>query len=121
MTPTIVEPPGGGRRPALVLGSPGGAAIITAVLQVLVNVIDHEMPLQEAVDAPRFHHQWQPDRLQYERRAFPADVRRNLLARGHELEQTDGPLGNVNAIGLGPEGAWLGAADPRRQGAAAGF
>lgn len=121
MTPTIVERPGGGPRPALVLGSPGGGAIITAVLQVLVNVIDHDLPLQEAVDAPRFHHQWQPDRIQHELRAFPADVRRNLLERGHLLEETDDPLGNVNAIGLDARGAWLGAADPRRQGAAAGF
>lgn len=121
MTPTIVEPPGGGPRPALVLGSPGGAKIITAVLQVLVNVVDHRMPLREAVDSPRFHHQWQPDRILHERRAIPADVRQNLAARGHEMEEIDGPVGNVNAIGLDPSGAWLGAADPRREGAAGGF
>jgi gamma-glutamyltranspeptidase/glutathione hydrolase len=121
MTPTIVEFPGGGPRPALVLGSPGGAKIITAVLQVLVNVVDHGMPLQEAVDTPRFHHQWQPDRILYERRAIAADARHNLVVRGHEIEETDGPLGNVNAIGLDSRGAWLGAADPRRRGAAAGF
>jgi len=121
MTPTIVESPEGGARPALVLGSPGGSKIITAVLQVLVNVIDHGMPLQEAVNAPRFHHQWLPDRILYEPRAFPADVQTNLSARGHRLEVGSAPLGNVNAIGLDEDGAWLGAADPRRSGRAAGY
>jgi gamma-glutamyltranspeptidase/glutathione hydrolase len=120
MTPTIVEPPGGGPRPLLVLGSPGGSTIPTSVLQVLINVIDHGMPLQEAVDAPRFHHQWQPDKIRHEQRAFPSDVKVNLIARGHALETSKGPLGNVNAIGLAPDGSWIGAADPRRGGAAAG-
>ncbi len=121
MTPTIVEPPDGGKRPIMVLGSPGGPAIITAVLQVLVNVVDHGMPLQEAVNAPRFHHQWQPDLIECELRAFPADVVRNLEARGHKVIESEAILGNVNAIGLDGEGRWLGAADPRREGAAAGF
>jgi len=121
MTPTIVELPGGGSRPALVLGSPGGATIITSVLQVLINVIDHAMPLREAVDAPRFHHQWLPDFIRYERRAFAADVERGLAARGHSLQLSEGIIGNVNAIGLDVDGAWLGAADARRQGAEASF
>jgi gamma-glutamyltranspeptidase/glutathione hydrolase len=121
MTPTIVERPGGGKRPVLVLGSPGGPTIITSVLQVLVNVIDHGMPLQEAVNAPRFHHQWLPDLIEHEKRAFPADVARNLKARGHAVKPSDGIIGNVNAIGLDREGHWLGAADPRREGSAAGF
>lgn len=120
MTPTIVEAPGGGPRPLLILGSPGGAKIPTSVLQVLINVIDHGMTPQEAVDAPRFHHQWQPDKIRHEKRAFPADVTVNLIARGHALEASEGPLGNVNAIGLGPDGWWIGAADPRRGGTAAG-
>jgi len=121
MTPTIVEYPGGGERPALILGSPGGSTIITAVLQVLINVIDHGMPIQEAVAAPRFHHQWQPDEIRHEPRAFAADVRDGLERRRHRLVEATGPLGNVNAIGLAPNGAWLGAADPRREGLAAGF
>jgi gamma-glutamyltranspeptidase/glutathione hydrolase len=120
MTPTIVEAPGGGRRPTLVLGSPGGSTIPTTILQVLINVIDHEMPLQEAVDAPRVHHQWQPDRIMHERRALPADVIVNLIARGHALQPTKRPLGNVSAIGLAADGSWIGAADPRRGGTAAG-
>jgi gamma-glutamyltranspeptidase/glutathione hydrolase len=121
MTPTFVELPSGGPRPALVLGSPGGSTIITAVLQVLINTIDHRMPLQEAVNAPRIHHQWQPDEIRHERRALAQDVRRNLESRGHVLTPTDGPLGNVNAIGLAADGAWLGAADSRRIGSAEGF
>jgi len=121
MTPTIVEAPGGGSRPALVLGSPGGAKIITSVLQVLLNVVDHGMPLQEAVDFPRFHHQWLPDVLRHERRAFSEDVRRALIARGHAVEESPLPLGNVNAIAIDDEGRWLGAADPRREGSARGF
>lgn len=120
MTPTVVEFSGGGPRPALVLGSPGGSAIITSVAQVIVNVIDHGMPLQEAVDAPRFHHQWLPDRIVFEARGLPADVRRNLEARGHELKSEE-RIGNVNALGVDERGRWIGAADPRRGGLAAGF
>jgi len=120
MTPTIVEAPRGGPRPLLILGSPGGSKIPTSVLQVLINVIDHKMSLQEAVNAPRFHHQWQPDKIRHEERAFPADVAVNLIARGHALMANEGPMGNVNAIGLAPDGSWVGAADPRRRGTAAG-
>jgi len=121
MTPTIVELPRPGPRPFLVLGSPGGAKIITSVLQVIVNVIDHQMTLPEAVSYPRFHHQWYPDALLHERRAFPSDVEAALLARGQQLEQSPRPLGNVNAIGIDGDGRWVGAADPRRDGAAAGY
>ncbi len=121
MTPTMVELPEPGPRPFLVLGSPGGSKIITSVLQVLINVIDHDMPLQEAVDAPRFHHQWQPDHIRHEPRSFAADVLENLKARGHALEVGDSPLGNVNAIGIDSAGNWLGAADPRREGSAEGY
>jgi len=119
MTPTIVEYAQAGKRPFLVLGSPGGPRIINAVFQVLVNVIDHGMPLQAAVNAPRVHHQWIPDLIYHEDRALPADVRRALKALGHSLASKD-PIGNVNAIGLDAHGHWLGAADPRKGGAAVG-
>jgi gamma-glutamyltranspeptidase/glutathione hydrolase len=121
MTPTIVEAPGGGGRPMLVVGSPGGGTIITSVLQVIVNVLDHSMPLQEAVDAPRFHHQWLPDVLRYETRGMSRDVVDALEARGHTLQERSLPLGMIAAIGLDEDGAWLGAADPRGEGTAAGF
>jgi len=120
MAPTIVEFPGGGPRPRLVLGSPGGPTIITSVLQVIVNVLDHGMELQEAVDAPRFHHQWMPDLVDHEIRAFPADVTRGLEARGHVLRLRD-LMGDVAAIGVDPDGAWRGAADPRGEGIAVGY
>jgi gamma-glutamyltranspeptidase/glutathione hydrolase len=84
-------------------------------------VLDHGMPLQEAVDAPRFHHQWYPDVIQYEIRAFPEDVLRALAARGHRLEPREFPLGNVAAIARAADGAWLGAADPRGEGTAEAF
>ncbi len=119
MCPTVVEPRGGGARPLLVLGSPGGSTIPSSVLQVLVNVVDHGMDVQEAVDAPRFHHQWLPDRIDHEARAISKDVADGLEARGHILRPRP-PIGNVPAIGLGPDGAWLGAVDPRRGGLAAG-
>ena len=119
MTPTIVEYPGKRERPYLVLGSPGGGRIINAVLQVIVNVVDHEMHLQEAVNAPRTHHQWLPDRLYYEPRAIPADVLRALEALGHDVVRRE-RIGNVNAIATDERGTWLGAADPRRGGLAAG-
>jgi gamma-glutamyltranspeptidase/glutathione hydrolase len=121
MTPTLVEFDEPRARPALVLGGRGGGVIITSVLQVLVNALDHGMPLQEAVDAPRFHHQWLPDLIRHERHAFPADVVRALRERGHELAPEAEFLGEVHAIASDEDGMWLGAADPRRNGHAAGF
>jgi gamma-glutamyltranspeptidase/glutathione hydrolase len=117
MTPTIVVKAG---RPFLVAGSPGGRTIPSTVLQVLLNVLDFGMNAQEAVDAPRFHHQWVPDRIDHEPRAFPRDVAEALVRRGHALRERE-PIGNVSAIGLDGDGSWLGAADPRREGSAAGF
>jgi len=86
MAPTIVLRDG---QVVMVIGSPGGARIITIVLQVLLNVIDHGMTPQEAVDAPRVHHQWLPDQIFHEPRALSADTRAVLEAMGHKLvEQT---------------------------------
>ncbi len=120
MCPTIVERQGEAGRPLLVIGSPGGPTIITTVLQILVDVVDHRLALQEAVDAPRFHQQWLPDRIDHEAHAFPADVARALATRGHVLQER-GPIGDAEAIGVAPDGAWLGAADPRGEGSAAGY
>src|SRR5262249_52634907 len=92
MSPTIAVSSSG--RPVLVLGSPGGPVIITAVLQVLLDVIDFKMELQEAVSAPRFHHQWRPDRLELERGGFPVDVQEALRRRGHEVVEM-GPRAEV--------------------------
>jgi gamma-glutamyltranspeptidase/glutathione hydrolase len=97
MSPTIVLKDG---APVMVLGSPGGSRIITAVAQAIMNVVDHGMTIQEAVDAPRLHHQWMPDVLYAEPRALSADTRRLLTERGHTVVvQT--PWGAVAAILVG--------------------
>ena len=123
MTPTIVttSPTAAGTRPVMALGSPGGSRIITSVLQVLLNVLDHHMPLQEAVDAPRFHHQWLPDVVMHEERMLPGDVSDGLKLRGHRLELSERNLGNVAAIWLESNGTIHGAADARGQGKAVGY
>jgi gamma-glutamyltranspeptidase/glutathione hydrolase len=119
MTPTIVLKD---NQPYLVLGSPGGSTIITSVLQVLVNVIDHHMNVAEANDAPRFHHQWLPDTLRYERFGFPKDVIENLEKRGYVVRQLNGSLGRVEAIVIDRKNGFLyGSTDPRGYGAALGY
>jgi len=97
MSPTIVLKDG---RPVMVLGSPGGSRIITAVAQTIMNVVDHGMTIQEAVDAPRLHHQWLPDTLYAEPRALSADTRRLLAERGHEVV-VQNPWGAVEAVLVG--------------------
>jgi gamma-glutamyltranspeptidase/glutathione hydrolase len=118
MTPTIVEQDG---HPVLVLGSPGGPRITTAVLETLTGIIDFGLAPQQAVAAARFHHQWLPDTLYYERGGLPATVLAALTERGHRLvEQT--PWGAVELIAIGPGRRLLGVNDPRRPaGAAAGY
>src|SRR4029077_16527819 len=91
MTPAIVEKDG---KPVLVLGSPGGPRIITAVLETLTNIVDFAMSPQDAVAAPRFHHQWLPDTLFYEREGFSADTLRVLAERGYRLAEQS-PWGAV--------------------------
>jgi gamma-glutamyltranspeptidase/glutathione hydrolase len=117
MTPTIVVRDG---KPFLVLGAPGGPRIVTAVLQVLLNVVDFGMNIQDAVDAPRFHHQWKPDKLYLEHGISP-DTVALLKARGHDVEYSPGVvLARVEAILI--QGGWLqGAADSRWVGKAAGY
>lgn len=112
MTPTIVSKDG---KPFLILGSPGGSRIITSVFQVILNVLDHDMDIDAAVMAPRFHHQWKPDKIYFEPHAFSPDTRTLLELRGHsEFEQVDGiGIGECHAI-LIKDGSMIGASDPRR-------
>jgi gamma-glutamyltranspeptidase/glutathione hydrolase len=113
MSPTIVLKDG---KPFLVTGSPGGSRIITAVLQVILNVIDRKLPIGSAVNAPRLHHQWVPDELLVER-GFSPDMMRALAARGHNVIEVK--LGtSANSILATPEG-FAGAADHRTRGALA--
>lgn len=118
MTPTIIVDDG---HVLLVTGSPGGPRIINAVLQVVLNVIDHRLNIQQAVDAPRIHHQWLPDVLFFERFGMVRDVREALGAKGHRLEERD-TVGATNSILVDPTTrVRMGAGDPRRQGQAIGY
>jgi gamma-glutamyltranspeptidase/glutathione hydrolase len=118
MSPTIVEKDG---RPVLVLGSPGGPRIITAVLETLTNIVDFGMTPKDAVAAPRFHHQWLPDTLFYERGGLPPATLATLAERGHRLAER-APWGAVELIAIGPDGHLLGVNDPRRPaGSAVGY
>jgi gamma-glutamyltranspeptidase/glutathione hydrolase len=116
MTPTIVLKDG---KPFLITGSPGGSRIITAVLQVISNVIDFHMAVDKAVSAPRLHNQWQPDGA-FAEPGFAPDVLDALQRRGHKIVPTE-PHTSANSILVTPNG-YVGAADTRTRGAlAAGY
>jgi gamma-glutamyltranspeptidase/glutathione hydrolase len=113
MTPTIVLKDG---KPVLVTGSPGGSRIISAVLQVVVDVLDYHMDVAAAVAVPRLHHQWMPDEVRIEH-GFPADVIAALEAKGHVVKA---PLGQTSANSIAvTENGLLGAPDPRTRGSTA--
>ncbi len=115
MTPTILLRDG---SLYMVVGSPGGSRIITTVLEVILNVVDFGMNIQDAVNWPRFHHQWQPDKLFVEWRHSP-DTKALLQSRGHQVEEIRS-MGEVSAILV--DRGWLeGAADPRSEGNAEGY
>jgi gamma-glutamyltranspeptidase/glutathione hydrolase len=111
MSPTLVLK---GGKVYLVTGSPGGSRIITTVLQVISNVIDHGMNVQEAVSAPRIHHQWLPDELRVER-GLSIDTVRILESRGHKVVVTP-TSGSAQTIMVTPQGSLAGAADTRQRG-----
>ena len=117
MTPSIVLDPSG--RLYMVVGTPGGPRIITMVYHVISNVIDHRMPLPEAVMAPRMHHQALPDSLRVEDDGFTATTLDSLRSRGHGIS-AGGHWGDVEAIIRTPAG-WQGVSDPRRGGGGAGY
>ena len=120
MSPTIVSRDG---VPVLVTGSPGGSTIITTTLQIILNVVGHEMPLEDAVSLPRFHHQWKPDRIIYEKYAFSPDTLRALEQMGH-VGFSPWPygrgIGDANSV-LMKDGKLYGVKDPRADGVAVGF
>lgn len=120
MTPTIVLKDG---QPFIITGSPGGSTIITVVLQVLINVIDFNMNIQEAVNSPRIHHQWMPDIIYLEEFAVSKDVKYNLEEMGYKFGDRDHTfrvLGSAQSILIDNENRNIyGAPDPRRGKAAA--
>ncbi|MFI5336199.1 MAG: gamma-glutamyltransferase [Opitutales bacterium] len=116
MTPTFVFKDG---RLVLVTGSPGGPTIINTVFQIITNVLDHGMPVQQAVEAPRINEQWMPDVITYERYGMSPDTVAVLQAKGHTLKERvsyEGAYqGDGETIAFDPKtGLWLGAADPRK-------
>lgn len=118
MTPTIVTRDG---KPVLVTGSPGGSTIINTVLQVVLNVVDHEMDIEQAVASPRMHHQWQPDMIRFEPGAFVEGTEDELRARGHtELAPMGYGLGDANSILIHNEVIHA-TSDPRNDGGASAY
>ncbi|MEO8591080.1 MAG: gamma-glutamyltransferase [Flavobacteriales bacterium] len=117
MAPTIVVR---GGELFMVLGTPGGSTIPTSVFQVFLDVVDHGMGIQEAVSAPRFHHQWLPDLLFMEAGAFSAGDSAELARMGHRL-RSRAPIGRVDAIRVLPDGRLEGGADPRGDDSADGY
>jgi len=120
MTPTIVLRKDGSLW--FTVGSPGGPTIINTVFCVITNVIDFDMNIQQAIDAPRMHHQWLPDELVGEPYGFSGDTQRALTTRGHTLAKQR-YLGDAEGIMIEEKtGVRLGATDPRRSdGAAVGY
>jgi gamma-glutamyltranspeptidase / glutathione hydrolase len=117
MTPSLVLDRGG--QLFMIVGTPGGPTIINSVYQVIVNVVDHRMSLADAVAAPRIHQQALPDVLFYERGGLAQGTVDGLRAMGYELRER-GRMGDIAAIQR-TTGGWVGVADPRRGGGAAGY
>ncbi|MFN8239637.1 MAG: gamma-glutamyltransferase [Bacteroidales bacterium] len=117
MTPVIIEKD---NKPYMVVGSPGGSTIPTSVLQVISNVVDFNMPMQEAVNAARFHHQWLPDLVAFERTQTDSIPVRDLEAMGYILKKRNA-IGRVNAIRITADGFMEAGADPRGDNTATGY
>jgi gamma-glutamyltranspeptidase/glutathione hydrolase len=109
MTPTIVSKNG---KLVMVVGTPGGATIITSVYQVILNVLDFKLSLQEAVNLPRFHSQWLPDKIFIEPTTFTPEQRNELSQMGYTLEERE-PIGLVDAIYVNPKGKIIAVGDSR--------
>jgi gamma-glutamyltranspeptidase/glutathione hydrolase len=117
MTPAIVEKDG---KLFLVAGSPGGSTIPTTVFQVIINVIDYHMNISEAVDAGRFHHQWLPDQITYEKNSLDTITLGSLTSMGH-LTRERPSIGSVNAVEILPDGIIAAKADKRGDNSACGY
>ncbi len=118
MTPTIVLKDG---NPYLIIGSPGGSTILTVVLQVILNCLEFNMDIQEAINQPRIHHQWLPDKIDYEEFGLTLDVKNNLIDKGHKIGEMK-VLGRVEGILIDKDKNIIyGATDSRGYGSAEGY
>lgn len=119
MTPTIVEKDG---NLWMVVGTPGGSTIITSVLQTILNVHEFNFGMQEAINQPRFHHQWMPDVIMMEPNKFDKKTTNELRKLGYKINEKDAPvIGKVEGILVLPNGKLEGGADPRGDDTAVGF
>jgi gamma-glutamyltranspeptidase/glutathione hydrolase len=116
MSPTIVLDRDG--KPIMTVGAAGGPKIITQVLLAIIRVLDFDQPLPEAVEGHRFHHQWRPNVVSYEKGLVP-EVVEGLRKRGHVVKEIDSG-GRTQAIAVTHDGKLVGVADPRSSGKAAG-
>jgi gamma-glutamyltranspeptidase/glutathione hydrolase len=116
MTPTIVLKKG---NPYLIVGTPGGTTITTSVFQTLVNILEFDMTVEDAVNKPKFHHQWLPDTL-YVEKEFPQNVRQQLIGMGYHIQEREA-IGRTEVIRITADGRIEAVADKRGDDAAAGY
>jgi gamma-glutamyltranspeptidase/glutathione hydrolase len=120
MTPTFVMRKDGSLW--FTIGSPGGPTIINTVLQVITNIVDYNMNIQQAIDAPRIHHQWLPDEIAYEPFKLSIETQSALESLGHKLVSNPRFMGDAHGIMIETRtGARLGASDPRNDGVSLGY
>lgn len=117
MAPTLVLK---NQKPFLILGSRGGSKIITTVAQVILNMTRFGLNPVEAVNQPRAHHQWLPDKITLEKNSYSVKVKQTLIRYGHNIEE-EAPDGDVELIYIDPLGLMTAASDPRRQGCSGGY